>query len=169
MLISLVVAASTNNAIGLNNKLLWHLPNDLKFFKNVTWALPVIMGRKTFDALAGKPLNGRFNIVITRQENFSAAGIAVVSSITDAIKMAATQGYKEVKVIGGGEIYHQAMAIANRIYLTRVDAELIGDTYFPVIDAEQWKLTAETSFPKDEKHAYPYHFQVWEKIKNADH
>ena len=169
MLISLVVAASTNNAIGLNNKLLWHLPNDLKFFKNITWALPVIMGRKTFDALAGKPLNGRFNIVITRQENFSASGITVVASIGEAIKLAESAGYKEVNVIGGGEIYHQAIEIADRIYLTRVDAVLTGDTYFPVIDAELWKQTAETSFPKDEKHAYPYHFQVWEKINTPHH
>ena len=167
MLISLVVAASTNNAIGLDNKLLWHLPNDLKFFKKVTWALPVIMGRKTFEALAGKPLNGRLNIVISRQKDFSAAGIIVVNSIENAIKHATAEGYKEVNIIGGGEIYKQSMDIADRIFLTRIDAVLSADTYFPQIDLEKWKLTSENSFPQDEKHAYSYHFQLWEKIKDV--
>src|SRR6478609_2370607 len=101
MILSHVVAASTNNAIGKDNQLLWHLPNDLKFFKNVTWAMPVAMGRKSFDSLGGKPLNGRLNIVITRQKDFTAEGIAVVNNLEDAIFLAQQHDYKELMILGG--------------------------------------------------------------------
>ncbi len=163
MLLSLVVAASTNNAIGLHNKLLWHLPNDMKFFKNITWAMPVVMGRKTFEALAGKPLPGRLNMVITRQADFKAAGISVVRSLEEASAIAAKADYKELYIIGGGEIYKQAIAIADRIYITRVDAVLDGDAFFPEIDPRQWQLSSEQSFSADAKHTYSYHFQLWER------
>ena len=165
MLLSIVVAASTNNAIGLHNKLVWHLPNDLKFFKNITWAMPVVMGRKTFEALSGKPLPGRLNFVITRQKDFSATGIVVVASLEEAEKLAAAADYKELYVIGGGEIYRDAILIADKIYITRVDAALTGDTYFPEIDPELWTMVSNQSFPKDNKHIYSYHFQVWEANK----
>ena len=161
MLISLVVAAAQNNAIGLHNRLLWHLPNDLKFFKNITWAMPVVMGRKTFEALSGKPLPGRLNMVITRQKDFSAEGIIVVSSMEEAISIAEKQDYKELFVIGGGEIYKQAISIADKIYLTRVDAVLEGDTYFPVIETDTWTMVSEQSYLADAKHQYAYHFQLW--------
>ncbi|MFN9590517.1 MAG: dihydrofolate reductase, partial [Bacteroidota bacterium] len=104
MRISMVVAAAENNAIGLDNRLLWHLPNDLKHFKNSTWALPVIMGRKTLDALAGKPLNGRMNIVITRQNDFVAEGFHVVHDLQQALDLVKQAQYREVNIIGGGEI-----------------------------------------------------------------
>jgi len=165
MLLSLVVAASTNNAIGLHNQLLWHLPNDMKFFKNITWAMPVVMGRKTFEALAGKPLPGRLNMVITRQADFKAAGITVVRSLAEASAIAAKADYKQMYIIGGGEIYQQAITIADRIYITRVDAVLDGDAFFPVIDQQQWLLRSEQSFSADTKHAYSYHFQLWERNK----
>jgi dihydrofolate reductase len=165
MLLSLVVAASTNNAIGLYNKLLWHLPNDLKFFKNITWAMPVVMGRKTFEALAGKPLPGRLNMVITRQKDFTADGITVVRSLEEASELAAKADYKELYVIGGGEIYRQAILVADKIYITRVDAELVGDAYFPAIDPEHWVMVSNRSFEADAKHAYAYHFQLWERNK----
>jgi dihydrofolate reductase len=161
MLISLVVAAAQNNAIGLHNRLLWHLPNDLKFFKNITWAMPVVMGRKTFEALAGKPLPGRLNMVITRQKDFRAEGVIVVSSMEEAISIANQQDYKELFVIGGGEIYQQSMLLADKIYLTRVDAVLEGDTFFPAIEKDKWKMVSEQSFSADEKHQYAYHFQLW--------
>ncbi len=161
MLISLVVAAAQNNAIGLANRLLWHLPNDLKFFKNITWAMPVVMGRKTFEALAGKPLPGRLNMVITRQKDFRAEGVIVVSSMEEAISVANQQDYKELFVIGGGEIYQQSMLLADKIYLTRVDAVLEGDTFFPAIEKDKWKMVSEQSFSADEKHQYAYHFQLW--------
>ncbi len=164
MSISLVVAVSTNNAIGKNNQLLWTLPNDMKFFKNKTWAMPVVMGRKTFEAL-GKPLNGRFNIVITKQKDFKPEGTTVVDSLEEAIKTAYAADYKEVMIIGGGQIYQQSMPIADTLYLTRVDAELEGDTSFPEIDTNEWEMISQETHTADEKHAYAYHFQIWNRIK----
>ncbi|RYF99813.1 MAG: dihydrofolate reductase, partial [Chitinophagaceae bacterium] len=160
MIISLVVAASDNNVIGKDNKLLWHLPTDLKYFKNVTWAYPVIMGRKTFESL-GKPLNGRYNIVITRQKDWKPDGVVVVNDLAAAYKAAEAADTKEVFVLGGGEIYKQAITGANRIHITRVHAEFEGDTKFPVIDSG-WKLEYRVDFPKDEKHQYPFSIEIWE-------
>jgi len=167
MIISLIVAASTNNVIGKDNKLLWHLPNDMKFFRNTTWGMPVIMGRKTYDALAGEPLPGRFNFVITRSAEWDPQHekVKVVASLAAAVAAAGETDAKEVFVIGGGEIYHQSMAIADKIYMTRVHTIVEGDTYFPVIDEGQWQLTSNLDFPADEKHAYAYSFQVWERKK----
>lgn len=162
MIVSLIVAASTNNVIGKNNELIWSLPSDMRFFKNTTWAMPVVMGRKTYESL-GKPLPGRLNIVITRQENWKPENTVVVHSLEAAIEAAALENYKEVFVIGGGEIFKEAMPIADKIYLTRVDAELEGDAFFPPIDRRQWTMVSEQSFPSDEKHAYAYQFQLWAK------
>jgi len=164
MLISLIVAASTNNAIGKNNQLLWNLPNDMKFFKNTTWAMPVLMGRKTFESL-GKPLPGRLNIIITRQKDWKPEGAMVVHSLADAIKAATAADYNEAFIIGGGEIFKEAMPIADKIYLTRVDAELEGDAFFPEINTKDWLMVSEQSFEIDAKHAYAYHFQLWERSK----
>ncbi|MDP1764468.1 MAG: dihydrofolate reductase [Sediminibacterium sp.] len=164
MSISLIVAASTNHAIGKNNQLLWNLPNDMKFFKNATWAMPVLMGRKTFEAL-GKPLPGRFNIVITRQNDWKPEGTTVVHSLEEGIHAAYAANYKDVMIIGGGQIYKEAIKVADKIYLTRVDAVLEGDTSFPELDKSTWHKTSEESFPSDEKHAHAYHFQIWERIK----
>ena len=164
MLISLVVAASENNVIGKDNKLLWHLPNDMKFFKNTTWAMPVIMGRKTFDAL-GKPLTGRTNIVITRQKNWKAEGVHVVKNLEEGITEAARADAKEAYVIGGGEIFKQSMSRAQKIYLTRVHAGFDGDTFFPEVPERDWQLVSNLDFDADIKHAYPYSFQIWERKK----
>lgn len=163
MTISLVVAAAKNNAIGKDNKLLWCLPNDMKFFKNVTWGMPVVMGRKTFEAL-GKPLKGRKNIVITRRANWNVAGTIQVKNLDDAEFLVTNMDVKEMMVIGGGEIYKLAFAKAKRIYITRVDAELDGDTYFPVIDPGTWKLVSKRDYDADQHHQYGYSFQVWERI-----
>jgi len=165
MIITLVAAASDNNVIGKDNKLLWHLPTDLKYFKNVTWAMPVIMGRKTFESL-GKPLNGRYNIVITRKKNWQPEGVVVVNDLQAAYKAAEAADTKEVFVLGGGEIYAQAIGDANKIHLTRVHAKLEGDTKFPVIDAA-WKLLYKVDFQQDEKHAYPFSIEVWESNRKA--
>jgi dihydrofolate reductase len=163
MLISLVVAAAKNDVIGKDNKLLWHLPNDMKFFKNVTWGLPVVMGRKTFEAL-GKPLNGRKNIIITRQTDWDVEGTIAVKSLEDATFLVKNMDVKEMMVIGGGEIYRMAFEKAKRIYLTRVDATPEGDTYFPHVDPKTWKLVSQKDHEADEKHKYAYSFQVWERI-----
>jgi len=161
-MVSLIVAASTNNAIGKNNQLLWHLPNDLKFFKNTTWGMPVIMGRKTFEAV-NKPLPGRFNFVITRQPDWKAEGAVVATDLEDALKKAAETNCNELFIIGGGEIYNQGIEIADKIYLTRVHAVLDGDTFFPAIDESKWQLTASQDFAADDKHAFAYSFQTWMK------
>jgi len=163
MTISLIVAASENNAIGKNNQLLWNLPNDLKFFKNTTWGFPVIMGRKTFEEV-NKPLPGRTNIVITSNPDWNAAGTITTGNINEAIAKAAETNSKQAFIIGGGEIYKQSMEIADIIYITRVHAQLEGDTFFPVIDKSKWKLTSNQDFVADEKHAYNYSFQIWKKI-----
>lgn len=163
MILSLIVAASTNNAIGKNNQLLWHLPNDLKFFKNTTWAMPVAMGRKTFESLGGKPLNGRLNIIITRQKDWKHDGVVAVTSLDDAIFLAQAHYYKELFIAGGGEIYKESIKIADKIYITRVHTEIEGDTFFPAIDESKWQLIKNEDFIADEKHKFPYSFQLWEK------
>ena len=161
MIVSLIVAAGTNNAIGKDNQLLWHLPKDLQFFKQTTWAMPVVMGRKTFESLGGKPLNGKVNIIITRQKDWSHEGVVVVHSLADALFFAKESDYKEVFIAGGGEIYAQAMSQANKIYMTRVDAVIDGDTFFPDIDSSDFALSNEVTHAAHEKHAYGFSFQTW--------
>ena len=148
--------------IGKNNQLLWHLPKDMKFFKNVTWAMPVVMGRKTFESMGSKPLSGRKNIIITRQPGWKAEGVSVVNSVDAAVALATELNYKEIFIIGGGEIYMIAYDRANKIYMTRVHTELEGDTYFPVIEKDDWKLASNVDNPADEKHKYAFSFQLWE-------
>ena len=163
MFISLVVAAAENNAIGKNNQLLWCLPNDMKFFKNVTWAMVVIMGRKTLESL-GKPLKGRKNIVITRQRGWQPEGVVTVNSLEQALDAAAKMEVKEAFVIGGGETYKLALPHASRIYLTRVHASFAdADAFFPDFNKAEWELVSNKDYPVDDKHAFAYSFQVWEK------
>ncbi len=161
-LLTLIVAATENNAIGKDNQLLWHLPQDLKFFKNTTWAMPVVMGRKTFESF-NKLLPGRINIVITTKTGWNAAGVQVATDIPAGIEAAKATNCKEIFIIGGGEIYKQTITMANRIYMTRVHAELEGDTFFPAIDEANWELKASEDFKADEKHKYDFSFQRWEK------
>lgn len=167
MIISLIVAASINNVIGKDNRLLWHLPDDMKYFKNTTWGMPVVMGRKTYEALAGEPLPGRFNFVITRNKDWDPGRqkAKVAPDLATALKMAEETDCKETFVIGGGQIYAEAMSLADKIYMTRVDTVLEGDTWFPIIDEKVWELTDERGFPADGKHAFGYSFQIWERKK----
>jgi len=162
MIISLVVAASENNVIGKDNKLLWNLPNDTRFFKNTTWAMPVIMGSKTFVSLNNKPLPGRFNIVVTRHpEAISGNDVRTAASLNEAVEIAREADTKEVFIIGGGQIYKEALPIANKIVLTRVHTTVDGDTFFPAFSENEWKLFSQINFPADEKHAFAYSFEVW--------
>src|SRR5215213_8612683 len=126
VILSLLVAADENNTIGKDNKLPWHLPNDLKYFKNQTWAMPILMGRKTFESI-GKPLPGRKSIVITRSDHWHYEGVDVVHSVDEAIAKAKQLGVKEVFVIGGAEIFKTSFNQANRIYLTRIHHQFEGD------------------------------------------
>lgn len=163
MIVSLIAAATENNVIGSNNQLPWNLPVDMKYFKNVTWGMPVIMGRKTFESMDGKPLPGRINIVITRQLDFASLGAVVANSYSDALEIASGTDCKEVFVIGGGQIFEDMIQQANKIYLTRIHAFVEGDAYFPNID-DTWRCTSSRRYEKDDKHAYDLSFQVWEKL-----
>ncbi len=167
MTISFVVAASENHVIGKDNKLPWHLPNDLKFFKNTTWAMPVIMGRKTFESF-GKALPGRTNIVITRQTDWKADGVIAVNTLAQAVEAAAETDTKEAFIIGGGDIFLQSWPKADKIYITRVHAEFEGDTFFPEIAGNEWQLESDIEFEADEKHRYSYSFQVWRRKIESD-
>ena len=162
MIISLVVAAAENNVIGKDNGLPWRLPNDLKFFKNTTWGMPVIMGRKTFESFK-KNLSGRKNIVITRNKEWKEDGVTVVSNLDAAIAEAAATDAKEIFVIGGGEVFREVFPKANRVYLTRVHANVEGDAFFPEVRTPEWKMVSNHDWFKDEKHAFDYSFQVWER------
>ncbi len=165
MKISLVVAAAENNAIGKENQMLWHLPNDLKYFKNITWGLPVLMGRKTFDSFGGgKPLRGRANIILTRKKNYHPDGTVVVNNLDDAFFFVKEADYNELMVIGGGEIYNLMMAKADRIYITRVHHSFTNaDAFFPSIDEAKLVRKSKQDFPTDEKHKFAYSFEVWER------
>jgi len=158
--ISIIVATDTENAIGKNNQLLWHLPKDLQFFKKTTSGYPIIMGRKTFDSI-GKPLPNRRNIVISRQANLKIEGVEVYHELSDALK--ACEEEKELFIIGGGEIYKQALPLAQKIYLTKVNHKFDADTYFPSIDAEDWKVIEKEDNFKDEKHQFDYSFIILER------
>lgn len=160
--LSLLVAASENNVIGKDNGLPWHLPDDLKYFKNLTWAMPILMGRKTFDSI-GKALPGRKSIVITRSQDWRHEGVDVVHSVEEAVAKAESFGVKEIFVIGGAEIFKTALPEAARIYLTRIHHPFEGDVFFPAIDESGWTLTSERFCKKDEKNAYDHTYQVWER------
>ncbi|MFY7898921.1 MAG: dihydrofolate reductase, partial [Chitinophagaceae bacterium] len=155
--------ASTNNVIGNNDQLLWKLPKDMQLFKNKTWALPIVMGRKTFKSLGNKALNGRLNIVITRQSNIEniPKDVVILNNIEAAIAYCKKEDYKEIMIIGGGEIYAATMPLINTIYITRVHANFEGDTSYPTISTNDFSLAFNEDFSADEKHAYNYSFQTW--------
>jgi dihydrofolate reductase len=163
MTVSIVVAISENHVIGKDNKLLWHMPNDLKHFKEITTGHTVIMGRKTYESV-GKPLPKRRNIIITRQA-ITIEGCEVVNSIEAALALCA--GEQEVFIVGGAEIYKQAMRLTDRIYLTIIHKEFEGDSFFPEINNEEWKSVAREDHQPDEKNPLPYSFITYEsRIKN---
>ncbi len=151
------------NEIGADNQLLWHLPKDLKHFKDLTSGHPIIMGRKTYESI-GKALPNRTNIVISRKKNWFEEGILIVGSIKEAVKFAKKID-ENVFIIGGGNIYEQTMEITDRLEVTLVKAELKADTFFPKIDPKIWKLSKEVFHEKDEKNQYDFYFQTYEKIK----
>lgn len=159
-IISIVVAVAENNAIGKNNQLLWHLPADLKHFKNITSGRTVVMGRKTYDSI-GKPLPNRKNIIITRQKDLILSGADVVSSLEEALSV--DKESKEIFIIGGAEIYKNALPFTNRIYLTTVHQQYEADTFFPAFDRSEWKETSHDYHPADEKNSVACTFSTLEK------
>ncbi|MFN2260521.1 MAG: dihydrofolate reductase [Psychroflexus sp.] len=160
MKITMIAAAAENNALGKNKDLVWHLPDDFKRFKKITSHHHIIMGRKTFESFP-KPLPNRTHIVITRQKNYKKSGCIVVHSLEKALEISASE--TEVFIIGGGEIYSQAMPFADKIELTKVHAEFDADTFFPEIDKSKWKLVNENFHEKDEKHNYAFTYQTFVK------
>ena len=165
MKIALIVAASQNNVIGLDNQLPWHLPEDLQYFKAVTMGKPILMGRKTYDSI-GRPLPGRTNIVLTRDANWSAEGVVVVNDLDSATaaseKACVAAGVDELMIIGGEQIYRKFLPVADKLYLTKVEAVVEGDAYFPAIDSDQWQQVAE-KIP-EEGGNYSYRFVVLERM-----
>ena len=166
MLVSLIVAASTNNVIGNDIDLIWHLPNDMRFFKETTRGHHVIMGRKNFESIPHnfRPLPNRTNIIITRQSNYIAEGCVVVNSIEQGIELAKNNGEHELFVIGGGQIYDMALKqeLIDRVYLTEIHHSFDGDTFFPKL-SDQWKEVQREDCFADEKNKYDYSFLVLEK------
>jgi dihydrofolate reductase len=159
-MITIIAAIANNNALGLNNKLIWHLPEDLKRFKRVTTGHHVIMGRKTFESL-GKPLPNRTTIIITRNKNYKANNCIIVNSLDEALENAKQD--KNPYILGGAEIYKLAMPIANKLDLTIVHHEFQADAFFPEIDTSIWKEKSRENFKADEMNKYDYSFVSYEK------
>lgn len=155
MNISLVVAMSENNAIGRNGALPWHLPNDLKHFKQVTWGKPIIMGRTTYESI-GKPLPGRTNIILTRDANFEAPGCTVLHSKEAVLEVC--QAEDEIMIMGGAQIYQLFLPLVTKLYLTLVHTKIEADTFFPPLDFDAWQEVERVRCAQDEKHEVAYSF-----------
>ncbi len=167
-MISIIVAVAENNVIGKDNALVWHLPADMKFFKEKTSGHCIITGRKNYESIPEKfrPLPNRTNIVITHQKAYDAPGAIVVGSIEAAIEKAKQTGEKEVFIIGGAEIFKQSMHLTDKIYLTKIYHSFEGDTFFPELNYNEWKEVKRVDCTADEKNKYDYSFFEYEKIKN---
>lgn len=157
-MINIIVAADENNTIGKDNDLIWHLPDDLKFFKQKTSGHPIIMGRKTYESV-GRPLPNRTNIIITRDKDYAVDGCVVVNSLDEAFSVANDD---EIFVVGGAEIYKQALPVTDRVYLTRVHHTFDGDRFFPEL-GDEWQEVESVLHPIDEKHVHPFTFKTYIK------
>jgi len=164
---SLIVAAAENGTIGQNGRIPWHVSADLRYFKQVTMGAPVIMGRKTYESI-GFALPGRSNIVVTRNKKFQAPDVDVVLNLEDALSKARAilekEGGEELFVIGGAEIYAQAMRMADRIYLTRVHAEFPGDVFFPPLEEDSWKEVASEKQLAESENSPSFSFMIFERV-----
>ena len=170
MRISLIVAVSENGVIGRDGGLPWRLSSDLKTFRRLTMDKPIIMGRKTFQSI-GKPLDGRDNIVVTRDPSFEVAGISTCETVSDALTLgrilATTRGAEEIMVIGGAAIYDAAFPVADRIYLTRVHAVVDGDRHFAPLDAAQWQKVSEEALPNGPRDDHASTLIVYDRLKTS--
>jgi dihydrofolate reductase len=161
VIVSILVAVAENGVIGVQGRLPWHLPLDLKRFKHLTVGHPMIMGRKTWESI-GKPLPGRTSIVVTRNPGYVAAGAFVATSLEAALAACARDS--EAFVIGGEAVYADALPRAHRLYLTRVHAEVEGDAYFPNVDWEEWMLVGEERYEADPRHAFAFTFLDYQRV-----
>ncbi|MDQ7075922.1 MAG: type 3 dihydrofolate reductase [Gammaproteobacteria bacterium] len=162
MKLSIIAAMDRNRLIGNNNQLPWHLPADLQFFKKTTLGKPIIMGRKTFDSI-GRPLPGRRNIIISRNLDYQANGCDVVHSIEAALEL--VHECEEAMLIGGATLYRHILPLTQKLYLTQIDAELNGDSWFPEYEAEQWRETSREAHQADEKNRFNYAFVILERTR----
>jgi dihydrofolate reductase len=162
VLISVIAAVARGGVIGRGGQLPWRLPADLRRFRQLTTGHHLLMGRKTFESL-GRPLPERTNVVITRQTDFHPPGVAVVPGFDEAIALARQAGETEAFVIGGAEVFRLALPLANRLYLTQIDVEIPGDTYFPKYDATQWRLVEQSHHALDEKNPFPMTYLRYER------
>ena len=160
MTLSIIVAVAENNVIGKDNRLIWRMPADMQYFKEKTTGHCVITGRKNYESIPGKfrPLPGRTNIVVTRQENYSAPGAMAVNTIEEAVALARAKGETECFVIGGADIYRQTLESSDKIYLTVIHYNFEGDAFFPELDRTKWNEISRQDHPADEKHKYAYSF-----------
>lgn len=167
MKISMIAAMSKNRVIGKDNDLPWHLPDDFRFFKEKTKGHHVLMGRKNFESLPHRfrPLPDRVNMILTRKNDLKLPGTLIFNSLPEAIQHASGNNEKELFIIGGGEIYEMALPFAEEIYLTEIDASIDGDTFFPELDAKNWKEMSRKHHPEDEKHNYPFDFVLYKRIE----
>ena len=164
MKLVLVVAIAEDGAIGRGGTLPWRIPADLQHFKKVTMDKPVIMGRKTWAELNGKPLKGRYNIILSKTLAEVPSGVHLSDNLQDAIVAAETDGFQEAAVIGGSGLFHEAIPLASTLFITRVHTTVPdADTFFPEIDMSAWKLEWEEAHPADEKNQHAYTFQRWER------
>lgn len=166
MIVSVIVAADENNAIGKGGDMPWHLPDELKHFRTTTEGKPVIMGRKTWESLpeGRRPLPGRRNIVVTRQEGYEAPGADVVPGVDEAVKLASVSS-DEAFIIGGSQLYGYGMEIADRLYFTRVHAEIDGaDAFFPAVNFLDWRETSKVEHPADDRHPHAFTQFVFERL-----
>jgi len=160
----LIVATGEDRAIGKNNGMLWHLPDDFRFFKQTTMGHPLIMGRKTFESLKGA-LPGRRNIVISRNSGYKPEGAERSASIEEALAMAAAAGPEEIFIAGGGQIYKNSLHLADRIYLTMVHARFPeAEVYFPELNPGEWKEVKKDFHPEDERHRHAFTFLIFERV-----
>jgi dihydrofolate reductase len=159
--LSLIVAMAKNRVIGADNRIPWHLPNELKLFKSLTMGHHIVMGRKTYESIR-RLLPGRTTVIVTRQKDYAVPGAVVAHSITEAID--ACNGDAEIFVIGGADLFRETLPIADRLYLTTVDAEPRGDTFMPDFDISEWQETSAEAFEKDDKHACAYRLAVLDRI-----
>ncbi len=164
MRISFLVAAAKNGVIGKDDGLPWHLPKDLRRVKELTMGKPILMGRKTFETV-GKPLPGRTNIILTRDRDYRVEGTVIVHDFDQALEIA--EGHPELMVLGGGVVYRELLDQADRIYLTRIDAEYEGDTVFPELQDEDWVEVEKETFEPDERHAVPFVFLTLDRRKGS--
>jgi dihydrofolate reductase len=165
MNISIIVAVGANNAIGKNNTLIWHLPADMKFFKEKTTGHCIITGRKNYESIPDKfrPLINRTNIVITRQPDYNAPGAIVTSSLESALEKAKQTGDQEIFIIGGGDIFRQSLHLVDTIYLTKIEETFDADVFFPELDLNEWKEVASVKGIRDEKNKYNYTFYTYKR------